>query len=237
MSDRDDIDALAAEYALGTLDAPERADVAARRSLDAALDAAIVDWENRLAPLAETIAPIEAPAGAFERIEKAIRARGLSPTAEIVDIDRLRRGLRGWRIATLATGALAACLAVAVALGPLLRPPTGNFVAILQKDAASPAFLVSVDVDARVLTVRPVAAPPEPGKSYELWIVNARLAAPKSLGLLDSRDTSGHRAAGIDKAVIEDATYAVSLEPAGGSPTGAPTGPVLFTGKLVPSRL
>ena len=34
---------------------------------------------------------------------------------------------------------------------------------------------------------------------------------------------------------LVDDTLAVSLEPEGGSPTGAPTGPVLFKGKLAPA--
>ena len=56
-------------------------------------------------------------------------------------------------------------------------------VAVLQKDAQSPAFLVSVDLDKRQLTIRAVAAKPEPGKSYELWLVHDELKSPRSLGL------------------------------------------------------
>jgi anti-sigma-K factor RskA len=87
------------------------------------------------------------------------------------------------------------------------------------------------------LTVRPVAAQREPGKSYELWMIHAKLGAPKSLGVIaDQGFTVRPALASYDSAVIEDATYAVTLEPQGGSPTGAPTSAPLWTGKLVQAR-
>lgn len=109
-----------------------------------------------------------------------------------------------------------------------------NLVAVLQKDAASPAFLVSVDLDSKMLTVRPVAAEPLKDQSYELWIVHDSLGTPKSLGVIDDRDFMVRPTlASYEPGVIETATLAVSLEPAGGSKTGSPTGPVVFAGKLI----
>ncbi len=233
MTEFDDIDAIAAEFALGTLHDAERRDVQARRLVDPALDKAIGAWEARLSPLAEAIAPLDAPEGFFARIEHTLFEID-GGRSNVID---LQRRLRHWRFAAIASGALAACLAIGFAIWPLARPPAGNFVAVLQKDASSPAFLISVNMDTRVLTVRPVAAPAEPGHSYELWLVNARLGAPRSLGVIDERAVSVRPASTYDRATVEDATYAVSLEPAGGSPTGAPTGPVLFTGKLIQTTL
>ena len=229
MTDAGDIDALAAEYVLGTLDAAERTAVAARRPREPALDAAIDAWESRLSPLAESIPPSAPPQGVFEKIEARLDAPP-APAANIVD---LRRRLSRWRAAALVSGARAASLVVGVAVWPLVSPPSREFVAVLQKDAASPAFVINVNIDTRVLTVRPVAAPSDPQHSYQLWLVDARLGAPKSLGVVDDGESSVHKAANIDRAIVENATYAVSLEPRGGSPTGAPTGPVLFTGKLI----
>ena len=71
------------------------------------------------------------------------------------------------------------------------------------------------------------------GKSYELWLVSDRFPAPRSLGLVGADEFSRPALAGYDPATISGATYAVSLEPEGGSPTGAPTGPVLWGGKLI----
>ena len=117
---------------------------------------------------------------------------------------------------------------------PPAPAPAGRFVAVLQRDASAPAFLLTVDLDNRTLTVRRVASAPESGKSYELWLVSAKYPAPRSLGLIGSGEfTEPPTLASYDRDTINAATFAVSLEPEGGSPTGAPTGPVLFTGKLV----
>jgi anti-sigma-K factor RskA len=51
MTDASDLDGLAAEYVLGSLDPDERAEVAARRKMDPALDHTIKAWEARLGPL------------------------------------------------------------------------------------------------------------------------------------------------------------------------------------------
>ena len=107
-------------------------------------------------------------------------------------------------------------------------------MAVLQRDADSPAFLLTVDVANRSLTVRRVAADTQAGKSHELWLISNCFPAPRSLGVI-APDTFTVRPlqAAYDPEILEAATYAVSLEPEGGSPTGAPTGPVLFLGKLV----
>jgi anti-sigma-K factor RskA len=109
-----------------------------------------------------------------------------------------------------------------------------GFVAVLQKDAASPAFIVSVDLASRQLTVRAVSAAAPAGKAYELWLVSDRYDAPRSLGLIQNADfTRSQKLDAYPPDVIKGSLFAVSLEPAGGSTTGKPTGPVLFGGKLM----
>jgi anti-sigma-K factor RskA len=226
----DDIDGLAAEFALGTLDPGERAAVSARRLREPSLDAAIRAWEERLGPLAETVPSVAAPPGLFARIEAAIAGVGATP--RVIDLERR---LRRWRILAAAAGAIAASLAIVVGVREAQRlAEPQSFVAVLQRDAASPAFLVSIDLASRALTVTPVAAEPQPGRDYQLWLVSETLPAPRSLGLVRQAGlTRGEADAGIPPDVVRGATFAVSLEPAGGSPTGAPTGPVLFTGRLI----
>ena len=238
----DDIDLLAAEFALGTLDFAERAAAASRRAREPALDAAINAWERRLNPLAETV-PSNAPA---PELHDRIMAKISGPRAasapddapyesNVIDISRR---LRRWRAGALTTGALAACLAVGVGLlgwRDYTRPAApSTFVAVLQKDGASPAFLVSIDIGQRAITVRPVAAPDQPGKSYELWIANARLPQPKSLGVIGDETFSRRASLGpYDRETIEEADYVVTLEDEGGSKTGLPQGPAVFRGKLI----
>jgi len=113
-------------------------------------------------------------------------------------------------------------------------PKPAQYVAVLQRDAASPAFLLTFDLDKRTMTVRTGRAERQPGKAYELWLVSDRFKSPRSLGVIgDEEFTQRPQLANYDAVTINRATYAVSLEPEGGSPTGAPTGPVLFTGKLL----
>jgi anti-sigma-K factor RskA len=235
MTPEDDL--AAAEFALGTLSPGERAELAARRLREPEIDAGIRQWEERLQPLAEAAAPIEPPGDAFARIEARIRGAvaQLSVPLENAAMVSVRRSMARWRAAAIAASAIAAILAIGFALRETTRGPAAprEYVAILQKDPASPAFEVTVNLDRQELTVRPVAAQAPPGKAYELWLINAKLGAPRSLGVIgdSSRPAS---LASYDRALVEDATYAVTIEPPGGSPTGQPSGPPAFFGKLIP---
>jgi anti-sigma-K factor RskA len=169
----------------------------------------------------------------------------------------LNHDMMRWRTIAAATGAMAAVLALFIvtqaiapsvlpdALLPKPRvivqtvetpaPPPPRFVAVLQRDANSPAFIITVDIANRNLTVRRVAAEREPGKSYELWLVSNKYPGPRSLGVVGSAEfTQNANLSPYDPATISDATFAVSLEPEGGSPTGTPS-TVLFAGKLIES--
>jgi anti-sigma-K factor RskA len=231
-------DFAASEFALGTLDAGERAALAARRLREPELDAAIRDWEERLAPLAEAAPPIDPPHDYLAAIEARLRASvpGGGSVAQPEAVVDLQRRLSRWRAAAVAAASLAARQAIGFVTREAMRSeaPT-EFVAVLQKSPDLPAFVASIDLTTRVLTVRPLAAPPQTGKSYELWIIDAKLGAPRSLGVIDPADlTRNLNLAVYDRTVLEDATYAVTVEPPGGSPNGTPSGPPVFQGKLVP---
>jgi len=106
----------------------------------------------------------------------------------------------------------------------------------LQKDGGSPAFILTVDAATRNFTVRKVDAAAEPGKSFELWLISDRLPRPRSLGVIgDSDFTARPVFAAYDPEVINGATYAVTVEQAGGSPDGDPHSAPVFIGKLIES--
>jgi anti-sigma-K factor RskA len=106
-------------------------------------------------------------------------------------------------------------------------------IAVLQKTNEVPAFVMRADVRDRNISVRPVAAPDVPGKSYELWVIDPSIGPPKSLGVIGAGKPSRSVLPDVPPAVLSRATYAVTVEAPGGSPTGAPTSaPVLF-GHLV----
>ncbi|HEY1862908.1 MAG TPA: anti-sigma factor [Roseiarcus sp.] len=227
-----DDDFAAAEYALGTLDASERATLAARRLREPELDEAIQGWEARLAALNEAAPEIEPPRDLLPQIEARIRgAPAEAPGGGA--IVALERSIRRWRAAAIAASLVAALLAIGFAAREVSRGSAPReYVAILQKDAASPAFEVTVNLDNQELTVRPVLAQAPPGKSYELWLIDAKLGA-RSLGVVGGTSRAASLS-GFDPSVVQGATYAVTVEPPGGSPTGQPSGAPVFVGKLIP---
>jgi anti-sigma-K factor RskA len=226
----EDLDMLAGEYALGVLDVAERRAVEARRLSEPALAAAIVRWEARLAPLAETIPPVAPPDSLWARIEQALPQS--APVADLVEA--LRRRAQRWKIGALAGAVLAACLALGLIDSETQRlAAPRNFVAVLQRDANSPAFVVAVNLTTRELTVRPIDAVAPAGKSYELWLISDRLGAPRSLGVIDRADfTRNDRLRAFSPEMVKTSLFAITLEQAGGSPTGKPTGAPVFAGKL-----
>lgn len=234
MTELDDIEALAAEYVLGTLSREERLAVSSRREKEVALDKAIAAWERRLGPLAEVVAPVQPPSNLYNKIRARI---GLA--AHVVSLrsreEMLARRASHWRNATVGMTALAASLAGVVGWQRHLahEMPT-QYVAVLQSGDSKPAFLLTVDTKTNMFVISAVGAPKQPEKTYQVWLVNDRMPAPKSLGTFKEGDMEvmPTEKAG-DHDMMMNATYAVSLEPEGGSPTGLPTGPVVFSGKLI----
>jgi len=171
------------------------------------------------------------------------------------NVVQLARGVSRWRRMTVVMGAIAALLALYIGLAqfapglvplgprvPVVAQAPGpaqlgaRLVAVLQQEPTAPAFLLTVDPQSRTLVVRRVSATPEAGRSYELWLISSQFPAPKSLGVVGNDEFTQRPIPGnFDVATLRAASYAVSLERAGGSPSGVPTGPVLFTGKIVES--
>jgi anti-sigma-K factor RskA len=113
-------------------------------------------------------------------------------------------------------------------------PKMAEYVAVLQKDGGPPAFLVTLDTEKRALSVRKVGAPAEAGKDYELWLKSNASPELQSLGVVGEGEFTVRRnLAAYDGPTLNDATFAISLEPTGGSTTGKPSGPPVFTGKLM----
>jgi anti-sigma-K factor RskA len=175
--------------------------------------------------------------------------------AEVIYLaDRVWR----WQLAAAGCGALAAALALVIALSQIAPGlfPSGiihlpelfaqspapaqsqgsRLVAVLQQDPTSPAFLLTVDAASRMLTVRRVAAKADAGHSYQLWLISPRFPKPRSLGVVGNDEfTQSPIPANFDLDTVRSASYAVSYEPAGGSRSDVPSGPVLFSGKIVES--
>lgn len=235
MTTFDDIDDLAGEYVLGTLDTAERAQVAARRLREAPLDAAIRDWELRLSPLNDSTKSASPPADLLQRIERRIDEIKKSDLT-VVNIADLQRRVQRWRRVAVAASAIAASLMVVVGVREgLYRDQTQTYVAVFAKDDVLPAFYFTIDLKSRELTIRPVGAERQPGKTYQMWIASDQLGpSPQSLGLVDDTLAPTRKSlTNFDPNLLQKATFGVSLEPTGGSPTGKPTSPALHS-KLLP---
>lgn len=331
--------ALAAEYALGTLDADERAQVATMMAVDQEFAAIVQAWEFRLGVLNQMVGTIEPRPIVWENIQREIAqaissqdSSGTPPVpsdapppplsefyspepsttessapessttespapeppspesssdaipifppqfvpqthapdprvapvtpAPVVDdsnVIYLENRVKRWRNVASAVGALAAALLVTLslqiflpdALPGVLRPAPriqtvevkapaaplsspAQYVALLQGQSGGPAFILTIDGATKNFTVRKVGATPEPGKSFELWLISDRLPRPRSLGVIGSGDfTARPVLAGFDADVVNGATYAVTVEQSGGSPNGQPTSAPVFSGKLI----
>ena len=228
-------DSLAASYVAGMLRG------AARRRFETllpghpALRAAVVDWQARLMPLTAVVLPVAPPPQLWSAIERRLWPAVVRAPAAAAAVPWWR-GLGFWRAASgLATVA-------AVGLSVLLLNPAPQappVVVVLQgTEAGGPvltSFVASISADGRALVARPlqpVALAAD--RVLELWAVPPQ-GAPRSLGLISAAGVTVIRREKLPLALLDEhntAAFAVSVEPPGGSPTGTPTGPVVFAGKL-----
>ncbi len=206
---------LAAEYVLGTLDGAELAAAEARRGGDAGFAAEVRFWERELYPLTLLVAPVAPPEAVWARIEASTATAGVVPAND--------NRLGWWRASALGAAAVAAGLAVFIAVRPPMPPP---MVAVLAPAGSTLAVLVVVSGPGGSLLVRPSGAVTvAAGKDLQLWALAAGATKPASLGVLPA---GGRTVAGV----AAGTQLLVSLEPKGGSPTGLPTGPVVYGGLL-----
>jgi anti-sigma-K factor RskA len=273
--------ALAAEYALGTLNADERDQVETMMSVDKDFTAMVRAWEYKLGVLNQMVGSVEPAPEVWERIRGATGLaepqapivlpeappapppQEVEPAAPVLDtsnVIRLANRARRWRGVASAMTAIAAVLVAMVGIQILqpdwlpqgMRPkpvtrivevkpasatptPAAQYVALLQGQGGGPAFILTVDGASKNFTVRRVGATTaEPGKSFELWIISDKLPKPRSLGVIGGDDfTIRPILAAYDAEVVNNATYAVTLEQAGGSPDGNPHSSPVFSGKLI----
>ena len=231
-----DKEQLAIDYVLGTMDYGERKTIEALSEQDTELANLIEHWQKKMAPLLETVAPVTPSSNLFDQIQNQLPNQSQESSTD--EVSHMRRKLARWRAATVSATAMAAVLATVIFVSPaLFRVSTDPFVAVFQQDDQQPAFLMSVDLNSKELTVRPITAEGQIGKTYQLWIVAEQLgSSPKSLGLVESLGQPTYKTISLDAEVLKKATFGISIEPQGGSPTGQPTGPAIH-GQLNPASI
>ena len=224
-------DALAAQYVTGTLRGPARHRFEALLGAHATLRAAVRRWQDRLIPLTTVLAPQTPPLRVWQGVE-----RTLWPQLAAHAAPPWWQRLAFWRGASGVATVAALALALLLAMPPVQAPP---IVIVLQGTggAAQPqgSFVASFAADGRSLVTRPLQPVALQGdRVLELWAVPPQ-GTPRSLGLISTNGVTVIARDKLPQRVLESANtsaLAVSVEPPGGSPSGAPTGPVVFAGKL-----
>jgi anti-sigma-K factor RskA len=222
--ERDDDRTLAGELALGVLAGEARRAAEARAAADPRFAALVEDWHARLGDLAAEAAPVAPPRRVWDALDRELFA---TPR----DKGGLWNSLGFWRWLAGGTGALAvACLALLVVVTlPKGEPP---LVAALQAAGAGPVFLAHVDPGTGRLLIHVLEPDRDTSHVPELWVIPGD-GVPRSLGVINrGGETAITLPAALRTVTAAGATLAVSLEPAGGSPTGKPTGPVIAAGKI-----
>jgi anti-sigma-K factor RskA len=215
---------LAAEYMLGTMPTLARRRFERLMSDDPELRFVVEAWNARFDPIDDDVLEEEPPA----RVWRAVERRLALPPAPAAQGGWLH-SLAFWRGMTLAAAAVAAAAILYVAVRPTPQP--ADVVAILNDDKGDPAWIAlgaARGGDIAVAPIRTVAI--DAAHAFELWAIAE--GKPSPLGLLTPEP--GHPLTVQAALVPAGSVLAVSIEPAGGSPTGLPTGPVPYKGAVLP---
>ncbi|MEO0862527.1 MAG: anti-sigma factor [Pseudomonadota bacterium] len=222
MSDQQDIpedEALAAEYVLRLLDADAARAFEARLQVEPELSALVQFWEIEFAALADEV-PEEVPL-------PFVRSKLL---AELSGVEANPRRRWAWRWLAL-PGLGAVAVAAFLVLSTLLQAPAFDptLHATLMSEDGAVHIEAGYAPNGNLFKVIPEQGAPAAGRDFELWVISPNAGAPVSLGVISSDRESLFEVTPEIAALIDGGTLAVSDEPEGGSPTGAPTGAILAT--------
>ncbi len=227
----DDLIATAGEYVAGLMSAEEQDAFERRIATDAEARRAVADWSQRLLALDETATRLTPSDGLWRSIEAAIGAARPVVTESPGVLSRLWQNAAALRWASLASAAAALVMAVLLVAQPFDRADRPTVVAVLIAPNTSEAgAIVEAFADGRVRVVPLRAIPVPEGRVLQVWTLWDRQVGPRSVGLMPRAEARDYRTSGMPRPV-DSQLYEITLEPAGGSPTGRPTGPILYVGR------
>ena len=229
---------LAAEYVLGTLRGGARRRFAQMMQRDATLRNAVSAWEQHLTPLAERIPVVNPPSRVWNNIESRIsgsmpesRASARVSSSNTAPANAgFWSSLVFWRgLGVAATSLAAVLLAFTLRTNPAVHIEP-MMLAVLE-DQGEARMIVEQPKSGYLMVkmVKPWVGGED--KSMELWVI-PKDGAPRSLGLLNDAGDTKLAKPDMDIRLIDGTVFALSKEPRGGSPTGAPTGMVLCKGVI-----
>jgi anti-sigma-K factor RskA len=225
MKNRREYDAaLAAEYALGTLRGPARMYLERRLLHDRALASEVARWQETFCRLDASLAPVVPPERVWKKIQLRLPAEKNVvpiPPRSTASLSRFRWHYAGW--------AIAAGLALLLVVPRWLPSPIPLTPVAVLSGSQGQQWVVNLDKGNNRLNITPMNAQSlADNRSLQLWSI-APGGKPRSLGLVLPADVTQLT---LSEALPTGATLAISIEPRGGSPTGQPTGAVLFSGQL-----
>lgn len=221
-------DRLAAAYVAGTLRGAARRRFEALLPAHPALRAAVRAWQERLMPLTASVTPVVPPPRVWTRIEQ--RLGGAAPAPAVTPWWARLAFWRGFAaLASIATVSLAVLLAVPAPVQPPIVVVLNATAPSGQGGVIPASFVASISGDGRAVVTKPLMnVAMTDDRVLELWAAAGK-NPPRSLGLISAQGATVVRRTQLP---VGTDHLAVSLEPPGGSPTGAPTGPVLAVGNL-----
>lgn len=230
------IERLAAEYVLGTLRGRARDRFMAVLRATPAARQAVWRWEARLHGFGDdAMSSTMPPEHVWQRIRSQLQLQRSATPLTLVQSRTDRSGI--WKAATAFAVAASLVLGILLVRLSAVSLPSADHVAVFSdQESSQPQWLVSVDTTNGTLTARALNAPAlEAGKAFELWMLPGEGAAPRSLGLLPTarHALQAHLPKGATSMLRATSALAISLEPAGGSTTGLPSGPVLYQAPLL----
>ena len=223
-----DVDLTAAELALGVLEGDERAAALRRVLAEPGFAAEVEWWRERFAALFDLWPEVAAGPHLAARIAATLDAAPAGATRSVV-----------WPILAIVSSAIAACLLLFIIVDPRPSAPVSQPVPAARPTSLLVATLdagedgaVAAAFDPAAGALRIAAAPSVArGKVAQLWTIGSD-GVPHSLGLLARAPATLQLTAADRARIVAGAVLAISVEPTGGSPTGAPTGPVIAKGVL-----
>ncbi|MEQ1695608.1 MAG: anti-sigma factor [Hyphomicrobiaceae bacterium] len=235
MSAEPTLDVIAGEYVLGLMSPDEERDLEARLAGDAALKAAVREARERFLELDLTTDAGEPPAAVWDKINAQITGTAgthsghatVVPFAPKSASSKTAGFWQGFGAASLAASVIAGV--GTAALWPTLRAPAPTVVVVLLDAQAKPGAIIEAFADdsVRVVPLENFTVPE--GRVIQLWTLPDAKTGPVSIGLLPGVHETKLVGPSLPKPK-PDQLYEFTLEPAGGSPTGKPTGPILVKG-------
>lgn len=217
------------EFVLGLLPAEQRAAFAARLASEPALRAEVAAWQRHFSKLDEAFSPALAPAGTWRRIESRLFGAARTRVS-------LWNSVPFWRSFS---GVAAAAAIIAIAINLASPPPDPNMfaaqlVAALHAEGSTVSFVALYNPQTGQIRLTALSGDAVPDKDYELWAIEGD-KAPMSMGVVAVTARSDMRLTPQVLAGFGPGTVlAITLEQKGGSPTGAPQGPVVAKGLATP---